>query len=230
MFSSYLYHYILFHIGPNYIIPNQSYLYSDKRRQKRVQQEHKNMINIVTPYLIRVHHIPHTSLIIKQFSQQLETYLDQQYMAPLSYLNIYRTRKELKLIKSIQFRMKKEKYVLRVTDKSGIFHLGQAADYERKAQAYQEKTGAYIELENDPLWTVFDKVVCLLNDLRSKDRIRVWQLNKMMPKRDKVALAYLYFIPKPHKVIHFYILFYSITLYFIYFHRKAHHYDQLFPL
>ena len=39
-----------------------------------------------------------------------------------------------------------------------------------------------------------------LNDLRLKNHIRVWQLDKMMPKREKVALAYLYFIPKPHKV------------------------------
>jgi hypothetical protein len=122
-------------------------------------------------------------------------------MATLSYRDIYRARRELKLIKSIQFRIKKGKYILRVTDKSGIFHLGHAKDYEQKAEAYRQKTGAYIELESDPLWTVFDKGVHLLNDLRSKDQIRVWQLNKMMPKRDKVALAYLYFIPKPHKVI-----------------------------
>jgi hypothetical protein len=71
----------------------------------------------------------------------------------------------------------------------------------KKQKLIKQKTGAYIELASDPLWTVFDKVVQLLNNLRSKDHIRVWQLNKMMPKRDKVALAYLYFIPKPHKVI-----------------------------
>jgi hypothetical protein len=121
-------------------------------------------------------------------------------MAPISYLNTYRARKELKLIKSIQFRLKKANYILRVTDKSGIFHLGNTTDYQKKAEAYRQKTGAYIELESNPLWIVFDKVVHLLNDLRSKDHIRVWQLKKMLPKREKVDLAYLYFIPKPHKV------------------------------
>ncbi len=40
-----------------------------------------------------------------------------------------------------------------------LFHLGHAADYEQKAETYRQKTGAYIELESDPLWTVFDKVV-----------------------------------------------------------------------
>jgi hypothetical protein len=128
-------------------------------------------MNTVTSHLISVHHMPSTSTIIKQFSQQLKTCLRQQYMAPLSYLNIYRTRKELKLMKSIQFRIKKEKYILRVTDKSGIFHLGNANDYDQKAEAHREKTRAYIKIESDPLWTVFDKVVRLLNDLRLKEHI-----------------------------------------------------------
>ncbi len=88
---------------------------------------------------------------------------------------------------------KKAKYILRVTDKSGIFHLGHAKDDEQKAEAYRGKTGPYIGLESDPLWPIFDKVVHLLNNLRSKDHIRAWQLDQMMPKRDKVALAYLYF-------------------------------------
>jgi ribulose bisphosphate carboxylase small subunit len=168
-----------------------------------MQREHKNIMDTITTNLVHTYHMPNTSTIIKQFSQQLATCLHEQYTVPISYLDVRRARKEWKLMKSIQFRLKKENYILRVTDKSSIFHLGHAIDYERKAQAYQEKTGAYIELENDPLWAVFDKVVHLLNDLRSKKRILVSQYNRMIPKRDKVALAYLYFIPKPHKVILF---------------------------
>ncbi len=90
-------------------------------------------MNIITPYLVRVYHMANTSTIIKQFSQQLETCLYEQYMTSLSYSNIYRARKELKLMKSIQFRIRKAKYILRVTDKSGVFHLGHAKDYEQKA-------------------------------------------------------------------------------------------------
>jgi hypothetical protein len=145
-------------------------------------------------------------------------------MAPISYLNTHRARKELKLIKSIQFRLKKANYVFRVTDKSGIFHLGNATDYEQKAEAYRQKTGAYIKLGSNPLWTVFDKVVYCLNELRSKDQIRVWQLNKMLPKREEVALAYLYFIPKPHKVNN--VLTFVPIIYLFYlacFDRKVHH-------
>jgi hypothetical protein len=86
-------------------------------------------------------------------------------------------KKEKKTIKSIQSRIKKANYILRVTDKSGIFHLSHVTDYEQKAEAYRQKTSAYIELQSDSLWIVFDKVVHLLNDLRSKDQIRAWQLN-----------------------------------------------------
>ncbi len=147
-----------------------------------MKQEHQNIKNTVTSYLVRVHHILNSSPIIKQFIQEMETRLYQRYMAPLSYHDIYRTHQELKLIKSIESKLRKEKYVLRFTDKSGIFHLGHATDYEQKAEAYRQKTGAYIELESDPLWPIFDKFVHLLNNLRSKNRIRAWQLDKMMSK------------------------------------------------
>jgi hypothetical protein len=175
-----------------------------------MKEEHTNMMNSITSYLLRVHHLPTTSTIIKQFSQQLETYLHERFMSRLSYRDIYRVRNEFKLIQSIESTLTKGKYILRVTDKSGIFHISHAKDYEQKAEAYQQKTGAYIELTINPLWIVFDKVVHLLNDLRSKDHIRARHLEKMMPKRDKIALAYLYFIPKPHKVSKLHIVFYNI--------------------
>ncbi len=50
-------------------------------------------------------------------------------MAPLSYLNIIRARKEFQMMKSIQHSLKRGKYILRVTDKSGIFHIGHTKDY-----------------------------------------------------------------------------------------------------
>jgi hypothetical protein len=69
-------------------------------------------------YLVHIHHISNTSTIIKRFSEQRATCLYDRYMTPISYLNTYRARKELKLVKSIQFRLKKSKYILRVTDKN----------------------------------------------------------------------------------------------------------------
>jgi hypothetical protein len=47
----------------------------------------------------------------------------------------------------------------------------------------------------------FYKVIHLLNDLETKKQIKPWQHKKMRPDQKKIQLAYLYFIPKPHKVI-----------------------------
>ena len=165
-----------------------------------MKREFDSILDVITPYLIRVHHMAQTSSIMKVLSQQLAAYLCERYMAPMSYLHIHRARRELEIVNSIQRSLIKGNYVLRVTDKSGIFHVGSAKDYERKAEAYRRKTEAYIELDTDPLWIIFDKVTHVLNDFRSKKHIMAWQLKKMMPKREKVALAYLYFVPKPHKV------------------------------
>lgn len=178
-----------------------------------IKHQYEALMNTIMPYLVRVHHIPSASVIMQQLLQQLKLYLERQYTAPISYLQVDRTRQDLKLVQSIRSRLKKAKQILRVTDKSGIFHIGDAEDYERKAEAYRQKTQAYLELENDPLLAVFEKVVHLLNDLRSKKHIYAHQLEKMMPKRDKVALAYLYFVPKPHKVMHKKYLSY---LYFVF--------------
>ena len=158
------------------------------------------MINKIVPYLVRVHHIPSSANIIRQLSEQLNGYVHRQYSNPISYLQVNRTWQELKLVQAIRSRLKRSQQILRVTDKGGIFHIGTAEDYERKAEAYRMKTRAYEELDSNPLATVFDKVVQLLNDLRSRKQIMAYQLDKMMPKRDKVTLAYLYFVPKPHKV------------------------------
>ncbi len=109
--------------GSNYIRPNQICLYSYERRQKQVQQEYENIMGTVTSYVVCVYHMPKFSTIIKQFSQVLTTCLYDRSMTPISYLNTHRAREELKLVKPIQYRIKKEKYIIRITDKSDIFHL-----------------------------------------------------------------------------------------------------------
>ena len=128
--------------------------------------------------------------------------LNQQFSSPLSYHDIHRTRRDLKKVLSIKRNLRKLRVVIREFDKSGILHIGYKSDYDKKMLLYQEKTNAYIELlvPSNPLTETFYKVVRLLNDLNSKKQIRVWQLKKMMPDHKKIELAYLYFLPKPHKV------------------------------
>ncbi len=139
---------------------------------------------------------------MKQFSNCLETIFNERHLTcSLSYLDLYRIRNDIKLIHSIKRKLHKAACIIRVSDKSGVFHIGSKSDYDRKVLLYQDKTNAYVELPFDPLMETFYNVVRLLNDLNSKKQMRVWQYNRMMPNKEKIELAYLYFIPKSHKVI-----------------------------
>lgn len=151
--------------------------------------------------LYRRHGLPTQAAIIKKFSDQLQIIFNQQFSTSICYHDIYRTRKDLKLVLSIKRKLKKLPIIIRESDKSGILHIGYKSDYDKKVLLYQEKTNAYIELSSNPLMDTFYKVIHLLNELETKKQIKVWQHKKMRPDQKKIQLAYLYFIPKPHKVI-----------------------------
>jgi predicted S18 family serine protease len=103
-------------------------------------------------------------------------------------------------MKSIRRKLKRNKLILRLTDKSNIFYICRSIDFENKVQAYREKTNAYQELTSNPLEEILYKVTRLLTDLRTKNLIQANQYDEMMPKRAKVRLGYMYFNPKVHKV------------------------------
>jgi hypothetical protein len=187
--------------GPSYIRLNQSSVKDKKKVQKKIQHQHTTIMDRLAADLHRRHGLPTKSTILKKFSEQLETMLNQQFSTPLSYHDIHRTRRDLKMVHSIQRKLKKLPVIIRESDKSGILHIGYKSDYDRKVLLYQEKTNAYVELPSNPLTDTFYKVVRLLNDLSTKKQVRVWQQKKMMPDQKKIELAYLYFLPKPHKVI-----------------------------
>ena len=151
--------------------------------------------------LLHHHGLPTNASLLRKFSDQLAAMFNQQFSTSSSYHDIHRTRRELGIVLSIQRKLKKIPVIIRQSDKSGVIHIGYKSDYDRKVLEYQEKTKAYVELSSNPLMDTFYKVVRLLNDLRSKHKIAAWQHKKMMPGLKKIQLAYLYFIPKPHKVI-----------------------------
>ena len=165
--------------------------------------EIKEIIEKVSSDLRARYRIPQKALELENFKDQVRSLFNQRYHDSLSYLDKYRIRREIKLVHSIRRKLHRTNYIMRVTDKSGVFHVGSLTDYERKAREYQLKTNAYVELSSNPLMETYDKVVRLLNNLRSKNQIAAWQYSKMMPNKNKIKLAYLYFIPKPHKVIVF---------------------------
>ena len=188
-------------IGPSYIRPNQTSLYTSEKKTKEIAKEHAKINSTIQEYLSRYHNIPKSQVISVRISNHLKTCITRRYTVPLSSHDRLRTRIELKLIKSIRRKLKKANLVLQVTDKSGVFYIGRANDFAEKALAYRTKTEAYVELPCNPLREVFLRVLYLVNNLHLKKLLRAWQYKKMMPHQVKTRLAHMYFLPKAHKVI-----------------------------
>ncbi|CAF4204798.1 unnamed protein product, partial [Adineta steineri] len=88
--------------------------------------------------------------------------------------------------------------IIRVTDKGHNFYIGSSIEFEKKAQQFFSDTNAFDELSYNPFNEILDKVIQLLNKLRSKKLILKWQYEEMIPDRTKCELAHLYFNPKTH--------------------------------
>ncbi|CAF3860731.1 unnamed protein product [Rotaria sp. Silwood1] len=192
-----------FSIGPSYIRSNQSALRRSDQREKQIDKEINDILGKLKNFLGDIRDgrpsIPKSSALYNFYSERLRTYLLSRYMTPLPLKDHMRARRELKLVKSIRQKLNRYKLILRETDKSGVFHIGRASDYERKAIEYREKTGAYEEITSNPFNDIIGAATQLLNQLKSIKRISEWQRLKMMPDRKKTELAYMYFLPKAHK-------------------------------
>ncbi|CAF4647001.1 unnamed protein product, partial [Rotaria sp. Silwood2] len=188
--------------GPTYIRPNPSVFFPKRILEKRIKNEHDDTINKIKTYMSNLKHIPKiplSSSLYKSYSEQLQSCLTQSYMNLIPLTEQIRALRELKIVQSIRKKLKKYKLILRETDKSGVLHIGRAIDYERKAAEYRQTTGAYEELTSNPYDDIICTVTRLLNQLKSTNRISEWQRGKMNPVRKITELAYMYFIPKPHK-------------------------------
>ena len=148
------------------------------KSQKKTEKELSSIIDKLVPDLRERHGVPKEAKEIKCFSEHLRTLFNERYIKSLSYLRQYRIRKNIKLVHSIRRKLHQTNNIIRVTDKSGVFHIGSTIDYDRKVKEYQMKTNAYIELLSNPLMDTFFKVIRLLNDLRSKNQITAWQHKK----------------------------------------------------
>ena len=198
--SSWAFRFSFLLLGPKYIRPNQSWLLTQTKQNKWLDKEFQTIMNKIVPYLLRKYNIKSEYQVMKDLSVQLKTQIHGQYAASLSSRDVLRAREDLRIMKSIRRKLRKRKLILRITDKSNIFYIGRAIDFEKKVQAYREKTNAYQELTSNPLEAILLKVTRLLNDLRAKNCIQANQYDDMMPKRAKVRLGYMYFNPKVHKV------------------------------
>lgn len=144
--------------------------------------------------------IPLTAPVFNLYSNQLRRKLSEYYLKPLPWIDQRRAQREWKWIRSIRRKLEKHRLILRQTDKSGVFHIGRRQEYRQKAKRYYEETQAYEELTENPFESTLSAVVHLLNHLRSTNQIKEKQCKEMRPSRATTRLAYMYFLPKPHKV------------------------------
>ena len=173
---------------------------SKKEQKIEIKHEHKDICSKVHQKLVQYHHVPRTHPILREYSNQLLQYFNDRYFIPLPYKDHIHAREQARTASSIRHDTKQHKLIIRVTDKSNSFYVGSAAEFDRKVQTYFSSTNAFMELEANPLNEVMNKVIQLLDQLRSKKYILPRQYNEMLPDRKTAELAHLYFNPKTHKV------------------------------
>ncbi|CAF3264845.1 unnamed protein product, partial [Rotaria sp. Silwood2] len=131
--------------GSKYVSSCQSQFYK-KEKNQIIEEEHKNIIGTIEEFF-RQRSYCISEKRIKEFSLDLQNLLQCLYTKKLARKLSLRAKREHKLIMSIHCYLQKyQQVILRRTDKSKVFHLGDANDYQRKVREYMQETEAYEEI------------------------------------------------------------------------------------
>jgi hypothetical protein len=108
--------------------------------------------------------------------------------------------KDFNICHNLIERMKNSNTILRKTDKSKVFHIGNLSDYTDKARQYMCKTNAYESLDDkNPLTDLVDRTNSMLLSLLKGKHINQHLYKKFYVDINEAELAHLYFLPKAHK-------------------------------
>ena len=188
--------------GPKYVPPCQS-RFSRLSIDDIIAREYKDMVASFTAAL-NDHCLSAKDQRAQQFFSSIETLLRQVYTAPISPKLFLRARFEHRMIQRMRRQLANSNAVLRRTDKSKVFHLGNIEEHHRKALQYMHNTHAYREIADgtNPCFDHLQAVLALIDPLLKKKAIDLgrWRQD-MRPNANTIELAHLYFNPKPHKVI-----------------------------
>ena len=120
----------------------------------------------------------------------------------ISYKRRMRARRERAVLKGlISLLRSRPDVIVRRTDKSKVFYVGNAKTFARKAMQYMVDTEAYEEISKNecPLTENLRLVTTLLNSLLKRNAINQYQHKTMSPNIVTLELGHLHFMPKPHK-------------------------------
>jgi hypothetical protein len=187
--------------GLKYVIPCQS-RFGRKSIDEIISEQYQNLSTIVKDCL-KDNRVLITDERAKQAFQVLEHIFHECKSKKLSKKLTTRVQREYKIVQYIKRLIRQRSdIVIRRTDKSKVFYIGKAADFERKAQEYMLKTEAYEEIENGrcPLADSLHAVQTLLDYFVMKNVLTKKQRNQLCPKLNNLELGHYHGIPKPHKV------------------------------
>lgn len=173
-------------LGPRYI-PNNPLL-----ARKRLTYE----IDVVVRKIQKIF-CEHGWILPKErlmnFTGSLEMILSQCHSE-------YPSSKQLNTINNLKRKLHDTNTVIRKTDKSKVFHLGNLDDYKQKAEKYMQKTKAYESLGCiNPLESLVEKTNNFLYGLWCNKHISQRQYGRLKVDKEQAELAHLYFLPKAHK-------------------------------
>lgn len=188
--------------GRKYITPCQS-RFSRQSKDKLIQKEYERILN-ATKRCLNNNHTSATDQRAKQAFQELEQIIKDLYSKPLSSKLYRRARREHRIVKRLQRLLRsRPDIIVRRIDKGEGFYFGNKTTMEQKTEEYMKKTEAYQEVTKDHcrLVDILHSTETLLDYLLQKKVITKDRHRKLLPNVDKMELAYLYTLPKIHKVI-----------------------------
>ncbi|CAF1565624.1 unnamed protein product, partial [Rotaria sordida] len=111
----------------------------------------------------------------KDFFTDIENLLRRLYTNILPPKLLARAQYEHRIMKSTRRQLKKSNVIIRITDKSKVFHLGSVQDYHEKALQYMQDTNAYREITSgiNPCHDHVQTVLALIDPMLKKREINL---------------------------------------------------------
>ena len=187
--------------GRKYIIPCQSY-FNRQSRNDLAKINYERISNIAKE-CIGKHQMSISDERAKLAFRELEQMIQELYTKPLSRKLYRRARHEYHIVKRLQKLIRTQSdIIIRRIDKGEGFYLGRKTTMDMKTQEYMNKTEAYQVITTDqcPLMNILHSVENLLDYLLKNKAITSDRRKKLLPDVNKLELAYLYTLPKIHKV------------------------------
>ena len=175
-------------------------------------EQYQNLCTIVKNCL-KDHRMSISDERAKQAFQTLKRLFYDYQQKKLSRKLQLQAQHEHTNVRSIQSVLRSQKdIIIRRTNKSKVFYIGKVSDFAHKTEEYMLKKQAYQEIPSHhcPFADNLKAVQTILEHLRTRNALTEQQCKELSPKLKQLELGHYHALPKPHKAIILFYLFYSI--------------------